>query len=311
MYGLRLDEKSLPESRADERASDADIDPSFPEPARTWVPSLPDLFTTSPTEPRVWLTDGPTPDYKDLLRLEEVDSQRGPWVLLNGYVEQSARDDGRRVFTFLRGLLAKHHQVAKIFAAIDEIEYPGNMAIPDPYDDYYTYAGEIPWSVRFGSALRGRNGRAKRNLQRAFALHDGKRWLPGIPVEVPIHRFAWESYHSALNQGGGIEIPAPALCERLHLLNRQGERDMYDRLGRVATMYRESKADEDTFRSYLLFMRADLMADYLARTGQTLIWLVWGERGFEHRTTLKLRNNLQDLFSGYRYIHRHRSSWAP
>lgn len=311
MYGLGLDHVTLSEWRSAQRASDADIDPSFPEPAKIWTPPLPDPFAKSPTKPRAWLANGPTPDYKNLLHIEEVDGQQGPWVLLNGYVEQSAKDDDRQVFSFLRGLLVRHNQVAKILAAFDAIEYPGNNAIPETQEDYYTYAGEIPWSPRFGNHLRGANNKAKRDLRRAFALHDGKRWLPGIPVEIPVYGFAWEGYHSALNQVSGIKVPAPALCERLHLSHRWGEWDMYDPKGRIATLYREFKADEDTFHSSFLYLRADLMANYLALTGQTLVWFVWGERGLEHRTLQAQMNVLGDSLSQYRNIHRRSSTWAP
>ena len=311
MYGLRLDTGGLSEWRAGERTSDADIDPSFPEPAKMWTPPLPDLFTATPTEPRAWLADGPTPKYEHLLHPEEVDGQQGPWVLLNAFLEQSAKDDARRIFSFLRGLLVRHNKVAKILDAFNTIEYPGNDALPELREDYYTYAGEIPWSPRFGSALRGQNGKAKRDLRRAFVLHDGKRWLPGIPIEVPAYRFSWESYHSTLNQVSGITVPAPALCEGLRLSNRRGEWDLYDRTGRVATIYREFKADADTFRSSFLYLRADLMAEYLARTGQTLVWFVWGERELEHQTLLALIDNFRDIHSRHGHIHRRSSSWTP
>ena len=311
MYGLRLDHGNLSEHRANQRASDADIDPSFPEPAKVWTPPLPDPFATAPAEPLAWLTSGPTPHYDDLLNLEEVDGQPGPWVLLNGYVEQSAGDDMRQVFTFLRGLLVKDERVANVLGFFDKITYPGNDAIPAPQEDYYTFAGEIPWSPRFGGPLRNPKGRAKRDGRRAFVLHDGKRWTAGIPIEVPVYGYAWESHHSALNQVGGITIPAPALCERLRLSNRQGEWDFYDRAGRVATIYREFKADGDAFGSNLLYLRADLMTDYLAATGQTLVWLLWGERGIEHRVLEAQTSEVSEALSEYSHIHRRSSTWVP
>jgi len=304
MYGLRLDQGTLSQWRIGERVAQADIDPSFPEPAKIWTPSLTDLFTTSPAEPRAWLAGGATPDYDHLLNPEAVDGQKGPWVLLNGFLEQTAKGDARRIFSFLRGLLVRQDRVAKILTVFNTIEYPGNNAIPEPQKDHYTYAGEIPWSPRFGSALRSPTGRARRDQREAFVLHDGKRWLPGIAVEVPAYEFSWESHHSTLNQVSGITVPAPALCERLRLSHRGGEWDLYDRTGRIATIYREFKADTDTFGSSLLYLRADLMAEYLARTGQTLVWFVWGEREFEHQTLLALRDQFRDIYARHEHIHR-------
>ncbi len=311
MYGVRLDMGALGEENAHERSAGPDIDLSFPEPAHTWMPSLPDLFSTAPADPHTWLTDGPRPNYQALLYREEVDGQRGPWVLLEGYVEQSAKDDGRRVFTFLRGVLVKQDRVAKLLSQFNLRKYPGNMAIPEPYDDPYTYAGEIPWSPHFGSFLRDPTGKAKRDQRAAFTFYDGTRRPRGIPVEVPVIGFTWGGNGSPLNQASGITILAPALCEHLRLLNRQGEWDLYDYRGNIATLYREFKTEHDSFPGNLMYLRADLMTDYLKQTGQTLVWLVWGERGFDHRTTMGMNTRFQGVYSEYKHIHRYGSSWGP
>lgn len=311
MYGVRQDEGTLPDWRTGERTPDADIDPSFPEPARIWRPSLPDLFADAPAEPPAWIADGPTPDYGTLLHSDEVDGQRGPWVLLNGYVRQSDSDGIRQIFTLIRGLLVSHERLTEVLASFDAIEYPGNDAIPVPPEDCYTYAGEIPWSRRFGSFLRGKNGKAKRNNQKAFSIHDGTRWLPGTPVEVPVYEFSWELHHSALNQTSSVTVPAAALCERLHLSTRQGEWDFYDPAGNVGTLYRKYKTDDDSIRTDFIFMREDLLAAYLKQTRQVLVWFVWGERDLEYRTAEMLEGELQDLWSSHVHIHRQRVCWEP
>lgn len=309
MYGVRLDESSLPEWRAGERPPDADIDPSYPELPLIWQPQLPDLFTNAPTEPRLWITNGYSPEYDYLLELEEVDGQRGPWVLLDGYIEQSSECDARRVFTFLRSLFVEHNQAHNLLETYNAVEYPGNLDIPEPGEDYYTYAGEIPWSSHFGSALREPDSKAKRNIQEAFVRYAGGQWMPGIPIEVPVYRFTWESHHSPLNQVSGITVPAPALCEHSGLTNRRGEWDLYDQEGRIGTIYREFKVDEDTHRSYLLYMRVDLMRRYLDHTGQALIFFLWGERDFKYTRKPELIENLQDLWSEHCHIHRYSSKW--
>ncbi|MFZ2950032.1 MAG: hypothetical protein WA003_11155, partial [Desulfuromonadaceae bacterium] len=161
-----------------------------------------------------------------------------------------------------------------------------------------------PWSRHFGSALRDSDGKVQRDVREAFVVHDGNRWLPGIPVEVPVYEFSWESYHSALNQVSGITVLAPALCELLCLSTRQGEWDLYDTAGRVATLYREFKTEGGSTRSDLLYLRKDLMADYLVQTRQTFVWLLWGERDIEYRMAERLRGALQDVWSAHKHIHR-------
>jgi hypothetical protein len=311
MYGLRLDEAAFRDSPEDTRPSDVDIDPSFPEPPRTWRPELPEIFAAAPTEFEMWVAHDTKPDYRHLLTPQQVDGVDGPWVLLNGYIEQSSESDGRRVFTFLRGVLTSHKRVAPLIVAFNSLQHPGNRAIPDNREEHYTYAGEIPWSVRFGAPLRDRTGKAKRDIQEAFVTHNGVRWVPGIEVEIPITGFSWESYHSDLNEGGNIEVPAPALCDRLKLVNHQGEWDLYDANGKPGSIYREFQSEADTSPSHLLYLRSDLAARYLRRTRQTLIWLNWGERGFEYRTLMSIMDELQALFASDAHIHKQVEIWQP
>ena len=127
---------------------------------------------------------------------------------------------------------------------------------------------------------------------------------------MPTHRFAWESYHSELNQVSGIVIPAPALCEQLRLSNRQTEWDLYDAAYNVASVYRQFKSDHDMFASHLSYLRCDLLASYLAETGQTLAWFVWGERELHHRSSLGQMDELHDIWRQHQHIHKQRASWA-
>ena len=87
-----------------------------------------------------------------------------------------------------------------------------------------------------------------------------------------------ESYHSSLNDVSGIETLAPALCERLGLVNRGLTFDLWDRAGRQATVYREFDVSARDTRSSLLYLRTDLLEQYLTLTGQLLVWIAWGER---------------------------------
>ena len=78
---------------------------------------------------------------------------------------------------------------------------------------------------------------------------------------------------------------------------------MYDSNGRLATIYREFRDNLDSSRSYLLYMRADLLDEYLKHTSQTLIWLLWGERDLQYGT-FKNKDNIKDLLVQYAHIHK-------
>lgn len=168
MYGLREARGKLPDSRADERSSDCDIDPSFPEYSSKWSPDLPGVFSDCPADVVGWLGGGRTPNYDAMLLTEEIDGMKGPWVALDGYVQQTQPDDMRQIFTFVRGLLTSEDDAKWFAKEFHATRYPGNSAIPKAGEDYYTYAGEVPWSVRFAPGLRDTSGMARRQIETAF-----------------------------------------------------------------------------------------------------------------------------------------------
>lgn len=298
MYGVREDHRQLPDWRQGERTSDCDLDPSFPSSPREWKPRLPRPFQNSPVKPAEWLVEGPAPNYRNLLHRRTVDRQHGPWILLEGYITQ-AGDHDREVFTFLRSVLVDERYFERLRELIEQEVYLGNSRIPEPPSDYYTYMGEIPWSTRYGPDLRNGRGVARRQIDRAFLGYENGRWT-GIPVEVPVRRWAWESYHSELTQAGTVTFPAPAICDALGLVNHGDALDLRDPAGRIATLYREwPNENGGFFGSHLLYIRDELIRQYLKQTRQRLVWVPWGERTLHHE--LLNRTKDPDVHKARRY----------
>lgn len=270
---------------------------------KIWIPYINTLFSDETKSPREWLVNGPTPDYSHLLdELQEVDGQVGPWTLLDGYIREYSAKYDQHTLTFLRGLLVDPAQVDRLISGFYAIKYPGNDSIPRPHGDYYTYGGEIPWSNRFGTSMRGDSGAVQRNLCQAFSYWaDGERI--GIPVEIPIWEWNWESYHCHLNQTSGIITPSPSICESLCLTNRRGDWDLYDRDGSVATHYREARVDDKSLEANFLYIRTDLLHQYLSDTEQTYLWLLWGERGF-NESHFDMVEKLRNDYQAYANIHK-------
>lgn len=303
LTGLRVDRGILTSDWGGATRSDADLDPSFPNQPPTWSVGLSDVFADAPIEPLAWLRTGPAPRYDHLLNRGSVDGVRGPWVLLHGYLEQEL--DVRHTFTFLQGMLASTCDVPRLDRAFMTIEYPGNHAIPRPSEDHYTYGGEIPWSPSFGRFLRRRNGRARRNLQRAFNHWSRGANRGGVRLEVPAHDFSWGHSYSVLNENTGADIPAPAICEALGLVNHARHLDLYDSAGRPASLYRRvTQPRGGSGRGTLLYIRRGLLNRYLRATDQRLVWMVWGERNFKTGSGLHERQDIRTAWSDYRHIHR-------
>jgi hypothetical protein len=352
--GLRRVAGTLP-NHHEPRISDTDIDPSFPDAPLKWCPPVQPLFNSAYRSAAAWMGNGPSPDYRHLLMRDEVDGVSGPWVLLQGYINEAALKDPREAFTFLRGLFVAEADLSRLESTLASKDYPGNHQIPEPGEDYYLFAGEIGWSRKFGSSLRDADGRASRQLGEAFdhtehrviekpygmltdsekaalahpgldALFSGENsaasganpspgdiikvqeWvrIPGVTVEQPAWRFAWESYHSEENTGGHPDYPAPALVDALGLRKIGASVDLAEAGRRVATLYREWGNHFEGFRADFLYLRADLVEKYLGRLGLTLAWINWGERSLHHDTLTNLRESadLRTVWDTHAHIHK-------
>jgi hypothetical protein len=159
---------TLPD-RHDIRISDADIDPSFPDTVLEWRPPLLPLFAAPYGTASEWMAKGASPNYRELLERDEVDNILGPWVLLEGFINERSSSDPREAFTFLRGLIVRPGDQNRLGSILTDTEYPGNNGIPDSGADYYLFAGEIGWSSKYGQHLRGKSGRAKPQWREALA----------------------------------------------------------------------------------------------------------------------------------------------
>ena len=165
--GIQSDKGILSESYSS-RISDCDIDPSFPEKLREWKPPLKKCFRGRLRSPRSWAVNGGVPSYDHLLIRQEVDNIDGPWVMVAGYISESAQSDSRRLFTFISPVLAIPSTISKLRYRFNTKEYPGNREIPEPWADYYTFAGEVPWSEKFcGESNEGKS--SKRHMEDCFS----------------------------------------------------------------------------------------------------------------------------------------------
>ena len=134
---------------------------------------------------------------------------------------------------------------------------------------------------------------------------EGGRWRDSGRIEVPVHRWAWEGYHSSLNDVSGIEFPSAALCEGLQLVNHAASFDLWDATGKQASAYREFKVGDVYGNSHLLYLRLDLLKKYLALTNQEFVWVPWGERTLNHREFggRQLAPDIQNALHGHENTH--------
>jgi hypothetical protein len=296
MWGIRYARGFLGEEHS-ARPSDADIDPTFPLEAASIDLQLPDLFSGQPRGTRGWVIRGPRPDYRSILEIAEIDSLAGPWVLLDGFLEQNAPADDRQIFTFLRGVFVDSGEVDRLCTLFAGLEYPGNQAIPEEPGYYYTYAGEMPFSSIPGlPVLNERDGERTEDM---VSVDIGSS--NGIAVDIPVQKYNWESYHSAVNQSSGASLPSKRLCEALSLRYRANKWDLHDASG-VASLYRDIGEYGSQVNGSFSYLRRDLLDSYLTQSGKVLVWLMWGERSVHYRSAEA--HNLHEYVTNHEHIHK-------
>jgi hypothetical protein len=150
LYGLHFDKGMLKEKyyETNERPTDVDIDPSFPdEPHNIQVISA-DWLGDRKRSLSAWINHGERPEIMPYLLMDEVNSVRGPWVLLDGFISQVDKHHKRSLFAFPRGLFVpkRHSQEMQHLLAKQKL---AKLRLPEIPEDYYTFAGEIPWCETF------------------------------------------------------------------------------------------------------------------------------------------------------------------
>ncbi|MCU4491625.1 hypothetical protein KTI63_03970 [Acinetobacter guillouiae] len=293
MYGWKADRNLLKEWRGENRCSDVSIDPTFPKVDNTWLPNLINIFSDSPNDIGEWILHGPTPNYIDLLKTQQI-TENENWILLNGFLQEDSKTDYREIFTFMRGFFVANEHVPTISEFVCNKDYLGNNALPQIPENHYKYAGEMVLGSTFLNLNQDVSSRVR------FDEWDES----SFSIEVPVQSYSWESYHSSLNQLGGIDFPNLEICQRLDLKYHNGDPDLYDDHG-VASIFRTLKSDIDNLQGNLSYLRKDLFQKYLTETGQTFMWILWGERGQSYKGDIEV----YEYFRTNQHLHKQVYIW--
>ena len=144
LAGFRQDKNLLSEYYDDLRISDADIDPSFPaEPEKCNLVEE-DFLGDREISVKEWICNSDPPDLTPYLKVDWLCGEQGPWVLLEGHLSQEDDQVNRDMFTSLRGLIVRSEESGEIVERLKQKKIDARD-IPSCPEDFYTYAGEVPW----------------------------------------------------------------------------------------------------------------------------------------------------------------------
>ena len=262
----------LPVERYDDsnRLSDMNIDPSFPFKVGTLDLDLSEFISNDISDDEEWIASGKVGVSDEIFRISILDEEAGPWIALGGFLSRKNLDERRRVFGILQALLVRKDHASHLRTVLQAKAYPGNSWIPDGPSSYYCFAGEMPW-VRSEVDVVSMTELRKRYIDVISGV-DGSE----ITVEIPIHYYSWESYHSMLNQSGGLPLPARTFAEEFDLRAIPNCLDWCDNGGIRASQTCVSGAGY--YKDQMVYLREDLMLSYCERYNYELVWMLWGER---------------------------------
>lgn len=303
LAGFRQDEGLLPEDYDAPRTIEVDIDPSFPVEQRECNLVKEDFLGDRKISAKEWVSKSTPPDLTPYLQVDRLDGEEGSWILLDGYLRQKDNHISRGLFALLRGLIVKSDESEEIVEwlrreKIDEwivTSYPNN---------YYTYAGEIPWCDTYPA-----NGWEEKSFKTGSVsapffhsttdpigiedtearpseqdLEIGKKTIEAEQPECqrfkilyPVREYSWDDNLGATVAGQNVATPSRQIADTLNLCGQPQSFDLFEKNGRRAsiTLGRgRGWAEQQRFT----YLREDLLKRYLAEINGELIWAVRGQR---------------------------------
>lgn len=245
------------------RLSDLGIDPSFPARPEAASTPLPRWSDAEPSDDLAWLRAGQVEVPPSFLRADSVNGFPGPWIAVEGFMQEDHELSARRVSAFIRGLAVAKDDIPSLVAAVQSRQYLGNRWLPEPPQDHYMFAGEFPWHPK---------------LDRGLEPYLPSEWDDDVGrLEVLGHDYTFESYHSELNQAGSHTLPSVPLAKQLGLWRVPPAFDFATLDGQLGALV---LAAPTGFKGNVLYLREDLLLNYLG--DRDLLWINWGERGLYH-----------------------------
>jgi hypothetical protein len=249
------------------RLSDVPIDPSFPTDAAP-LPFELEAWVSEEGEDEEWVRSGRIEIPDELLRTEAL-GEGEQWVAIDGYLRHQPQGTDRKVFCFIRGILALEGWDT-VEAQIAEHGVDNDL-VPRNAGDHYCFAGEAPWSPTFDSFYTDADGTAKPNVTNLGSFHE-----EGPEVELLGVDFEWESYHSALNNAEIGTLPSKHFSFFAGLRKRPERAEYADREDKTGAI--SVRVSQENWNGHLLYVRQDLLEAYLAERGGEWGWIAWGER---------------------------------
>ena len=300
IYGYREDKDLVKEEWPDFRASESDLDPSFP-----LLPEnkafIEDVLGDREMPLLDWYNNENTlPNLDNHFVVNNLNGSENEWVCLDGFIAQEDKQFNREIFASIRGMVVKEEDYIEFLDLIKNKDFRYDK-IPRVSENYYTYAGEMNTldDATYSNfrIVEFQIGTKKRIVKRGEPgyfprfLLDEKNNLASQPDEriidevqtkkfeilMPVAQYNWESYHSSVNQAGHQYVVSKEISFYLNLIDAPQTFDLYEKNGKLASINLRYRKDYNTNQHFVYF-RKDLIDKFLKDNQYKFIWGLWGEK---------------------------------
>ena len=312
LAGHRADTALSRRDDPNQRTPEVNIEPSFPVAPPSIQVVMADYIGQGHASVAAWIKRGPRPDFRPYLRRTSIGKQRGPWIAIDGFIEQKDIAQSRSVLICLKTLLVKTADRDRILQCLPHCKDFGNTA-NRLEQTIYMFAGEIPWSDTFpflanDEKMRLRTGRTHiarvpgptagladllyfSRTASAVAKERGfieveRDEYEEFDVEPVARNYFWESYHTDITDGQTVSVLTKEIASTFGLTSRPQTFDLFDAAGRKASICVDYQG-KDGHRNDLLYCRQTIIDRYIRAKDLELVWVIWGERRFVHKDPVR------------------------
>jgi hypothetical protein len=312
LAGLRDDAGLLENEYKDFRVINPDIDPSFPEEVRDNTTKFveTDYLGDRDLSLMEWYRDGGGADVSPYLEVTDLNGESGQWICMDGFIVQKNKEIQRERFIFIRALLVKNKDLDEVLSRLEKQDFRGRW-LPEKRENHDGFAGEMYHFdgavydnyVKLSFVEETRKYTVKKGHPDYYPKFNSDTFEMEFPDEVevtkqikkkfkillPVMEYAFSS-ESGANNAGHRTVISKELYKELELINEPDTFNLKDSSSRLASQGISYNHGYDN-KHNLVYLRKDLIDNFLNSNNCTLVWGIWGERNF----SLDDIGNMRDL----------------
>ncbi|WP_421779611.1 NACHT domain-containing protein [Kiloniella litopenaei] len=312
MYGL-LKDKGIIDEYDWRRLDTQNVDPSFSEPLlpQTLIKTnfLGDDKTTTPT----WIKDDDLPDMEPYLKLQKIGSKKGPWIALDGYINQENKDLKRETSLLIRSFIVPTKEKDEILNFLNKQDISGGW-LPEKFNFPQTFFAEIPWSSAFPcnstydlsfviketiiTRQRPKVEIVRNDQSISFITHDEmeeyedvERKYKTFKVIMPVCNL---EQNVTDNEVGHVSSLTKKLTANMELIGQPQSFDLHTKNGKTASQYIVHNEKEYKNNHSVYYLREDVLDSFMKKNEMSLIWVILGEKNYSYSWSHRRDDNFPE-----------------